>query len=78
MFKIKHTDDGRKDRPKHVQCYAKINNLRNWCIWLVLLQEYEFQYVRFIFCDITFVYIPKFTIPNSPFSWLLESALVIN
>jgi hypothetical protein len=26
--------------PKHVESYAKINNLRNWCIWLVLLQEY--------------------------------------
>jgi hypothetical protein len=30
-------DDGRKDRPKHVQCHAKINNLGNWCIWLILL-----------------------------------------
>jgi hypothetical protein len=30
-------DDGRRDRPKQVECCAKINNLRNWCIWLVLL-----------------------------------------
>jgi hypothetical protein len=28
--------DGKTD----VESYAKINNLRNWCIWLVLLQEY--------------------------------------
>jgi hypothetical protein len=33
-------DDGRKDRPKHVECFTRINNWRNWCIWLVLLQEY--------------------------------------
>jgi hypothetical protein len=25
-------DDGRRDRPKHVECYAKINNLSNWCM----------------------------------------------
>jgi len=25
-------DDGRKDRPKHVECYYKINNLVHWCI----------------------------------------------
>jgi hypothetical protein len=25
-------DDGRKDRPKHVQCHAKIQNLWNWYI----------------------------------------------
>ena len=29
-------DDGRKDRPKHVECHSKIN-LIHWCIWLVLL-----------------------------------------
>ena len=33
-------DDGRKDRPKHVECFTRINNLRNRCILLVLLQEY--------------------------------------
>jgi hypothetical protein len=26
-------DDGRKDRPKHVECFARINNLRNRCIF---------------------------------------------
>ena len=30
-------DDGRKDRPKHVECYSNKINLRHWCIWLVLL-----------------------------------------
>jgi len=30
-------DDGRKDRPKHVECYSIKINLRRWCIWLVLL-----------------------------------------
>jgi hypothetical protein len=23
-----------QDHRKHVECYAKINNLANWCIWL--------------------------------------------
>ena len=32
-------DDGRKDRPKHAECYYKIN-LKYWCISLVLLQKY--------------------------------------
>jgi len=31
------SDDGRKDRPKHVECYSNKINLRHWCIWLVLL-----------------------------------------
>jgi hypothetical protein len=47
-------DDGRKDRPKHVQCYAKVNNLRNWCTWLVLLWEYITMHgpmnVKFLIC----------------------------
>jgi len=30
-------DDGRKDRPKHVDCYSNKINSRHWCIWLVLL-----------------------------------------
>jgi hypothetical protein len=30
-------DDGRKDRPKYVECFARINNLINRSIWLVLL-----------------------------------------
>ena len=30
-------DDGRKDHPKHVECFTRINNLRNRCILLVLL-----------------------------------------
>jgi hypothetical protein len=29
----------RKDRPKHVQCFTRINNLRNRCILLVLLYQ---------------------------------------
>ena len=29
--------DGRKDRPKHVQRFTRINNLRNRCILLVVL-----------------------------------------
>ena len=30
-------DDGRKDRPKHVELFQNQINLRHWCIWLVLL-----------------------------------------
>jgi len=30
-------DDGRKDRPKHVVCYPKLNKFKNWCILLILL-----------------------------------------
>ena len=30
-------DDGRKDRPKHAECYSNKINLRHWCIWLVSL-----------------------------------------
>ena len=30
-------DVGRKDRPKHVQCYSNKINLIHWRIWLVLL-----------------------------------------
>jgi hypothetical protein len=34
-------DDGRKDRPKHVECYSKNKiNLRDRCIYLVLLLKY--------------------------------------
>ena len=33
-------DDGRKDRPKHVECYSNKINLRHWWIWLVLLWKY--------------------------------------
>jgi hypothetical protein len=33
-------DDGQKDRSEHVECFTRINNLRNRCIWLVVLQEY--------------------------------------
>ena len=33
-------DDGRKDRLKHVEHFTRINNLRNRCILLVVLQEY--------------------------------------
>ena len=32
--------DGRKDRPKHVDCYSNKINLKHWCIWLVLLYRY--------------------------------------
>ena len=28
-------DDGRKDRPKHVDCHFNKINLLHWCIWLV-------------------------------------------
>jgi len=28
-------DDGRKGRPKHVECYSNETNLRHWCVWLV-------------------------------------------
>ena len=30
-------DDGREDRPKHVECYSNKINLRHSCLWLVLL-----------------------------------------
>jgi hypothetical protein len=30
-------DDGRKDRLKHVECFTRINNLRDGCIMLLLL-----------------------------------------
>jgi len=30
-------DDGRKHRPKHVECYSNKINLKHSCIWLVLL-----------------------------------------
>jgi hypothetical protein len=33
-------DDGRKDRPKHVEFYSNKINLRLWCIWLVLIYKY--------------------------------------
>ena len=33
-------DDGRKDRPKHVELFQNKINLRHWCIWLVLLLKY--------------------------------------
>jgi len=33
-------DDGRKDRPKHVEWYSNKINLRHWCIWLVLLYKF--------------------------------------
>jgi len=33
-------NDGRKDRAKHVERFTRINNLRNRCILLVLLQKY--------------------------------------
>ena len=33
-------DDGRRDRPKHVECHSKNRiNLIHWCIFLVLLQK---------------------------------------
>jgi len=33
-------DDGRKDRPKHVECHSKKKNtLIYWCIWLVFTTE---------------------------------------
>ena len=34
-------DDGRKGRPKHVQCYSNKINLRHWCICLFLLWKYR-------------------------------------
>jgi hypothetical protein len=37
-------EDGRKDRPKNVEWYVKINNLRNWCICLVVLWEHIFTF----------------------------------
>jgi len=30
-------DYGRKDRPKHVECFTRINNLRNRCFLLVVV-----------------------------------------
>jgi len=41
-------DDGRKDRPKHVQCFRRTNNLKNKCVVLVLL-SYSFIFFRFYF-----------------------------
>ena len=32
-------DDGRKDRPRHVVRFTRINNLRERCVLLVVLQE---------------------------------------
>ena len=33
-----YPDDGRKDRPIHVECFSKIKiKLRHWCILLDLL-----------------------------------------
>ena len=41
-------DDGRKDRPKHVECDSK-TNLIHWCVWLVSLQKLHFPYHMTIF-----------------------------
>ena len=39
-------DDGRKDRPKHVECHSKnIINLMHWCILLVLLQKFSWNLI---------------------------------
>jgi len=38
-------DDGRKDRPKHVELHQNKINSRHWCIWLVLLQKYVMMQV---------------------------------
>ena len=47
-------DDGRKDRPKHLECFTRINNLRNRCMFLVLIQEYKqtVKYNRFLIINI--------------------------
>jgi len=37
--------DGRKDRPKHAECYSTKINLRFWCIWFVLLQKLSLTFV---------------------------------
>jgi len=29
---VLNSDDGRKDRPKYVECYSSKINLRRWCI----------------------------------------------
>ena len=39
-------DDGRKERPKHVQCYSSKINLIHRCIWLFLLYKYTSIRVR--------------------------------
>jgi len=39
MYSREIPDDGRKDRPKHVELFQSKINLRHWCIWLVLLQK---------------------------------------
>jgi hypothetical protein len=36
-YSNRQMSDGRKERPKHVVCFTRINNLRNTCISLVLL-----------------------------------------
>ena len=35
-------DEGRKDRPKHIECYSNKINLRHCYIWLVLLYRFFF------------------------------------
>jgi len=43
-------DDGRKNHPKHVERFTRINNLRNRCILLVIQQLFDIcllSYVQF-------------------------------
>ena len=57
--------------PKHVERFTRINNLRNSCIWLVVLQELTFLYIIKTFqpfgrCTSFFRRIHHFTIPWPP------------
>jgi len=36
VYSEKTPDDGQRNCPKHVEFHAGVN-MRNWCIWLVLL-----------------------------------------
>jgi hypothetical protein len=45
-------DDGRKDRPKHVECFTRTNNLRNRCILLVLLYECYLLSIKYTTCPV--------------------------
>ena len=47
MHSLGTPDDGRKDRPKHVECHSKIKiNLIHWCIWLVLRYKFVWKLQR--------------------------------
>jgi hypothetical protein len=59
MCSLTTPDDGRKDRPKHVECFARINNLRNWCILLVILGNIII--IIIIIISVNFVFYYHFT-----------------